>query len=123
MIWGVPFWDRSLKDAPGRWQSFLMALQLDPPPKECLVLHYRLGQTVAMNRHIPLAGERCPFLEWQHDEVEIVPSDGGPEFAHSILFTGGLELQRRFQNFDYTTLKPLTLPTDLRETVRSKPAS
>jgi hypothetical protein len=123
MIWGVPFWDRSFKEAPGRWQSFLLALQLDPPPKEFLVLHYRLGQVSAMNRHSPLARDRCPFLEWQHDEVDLVPADGRPEFAHSILFTGGLELQLRFLDFDYATMKPLTPPAELEEPLRSKPAS
>jgi hypothetical protein len=123
MIWGVPFSDRLLTDFPGRWQSLLLALQLDPPPKEFLVLHYRLGQVVALNRRISLAGDRCPFLEWQYDEVDLVPADGCLEFAHSILFTDGLELQLRFLDFDYATLKPLTLPTEPEEPVRAKPAS
>lgn len=119
MVWGFPFWERSVEAAPERFPSFLMALQLDPPPKEVLVLHYRLVRIDAISRHWPL-DERCPFLEWQHDEVELVSANADqPEFAHAILFTNGIELQLRFSDFDFATLKPMGLPSEPEARARS----
>ena len=111
-LWGFPFREFHPEGEPGRWPSFLLVLQLDPPPREFLVLHYRLTRVEEVRRSHPLGDERLPFLEWRHDEVELVPSDGGPEFGHSILFTNGLELRLRFRDFDYATLKPMALPPE-----------
>lgn len=110
MIWGFPFWARMPEAVPGERSSFLMALQLDPPPKEVLVLHYRFVRIDEISRHRPLDDDRCPFLEWQHDEVELVRSDAGqPEGEHAILFTNGIELRLRFADFDFATLQPMVL--------------
>ncbi len=95
---------------PGPWPSFWLALQLDAPPRDFLVLHYRFVRAQEAQRRQPLRGDACPYLEWQHDEIEITPGPDGPEFHHSILFTDGLELGLRFRDFDFATLKPLALP-------------
>jgi hypothetical protein len=86
--------------------SIILVLQLDAPPRELLVLHYRFARIDAVGQHFPLE-EKLPFLEWRHDEVTIESSGERPEFHHSILFTNGLEITLRFLEFDYATLKPL----------------
>jgi hypothetical protein len=84
-----------------------MALQLDTPPRPILVLQYRSAHIEEARRHTSLQDEGCPDLEWQYDEVDLCRSDRGVEFRHSILFTHGLELQLRFKDFDFATLKPM----------------
>jgi hypothetical protein len=84
--------------------SYWIPLQLDTPPNEVLVLHYRLVQIESVGFHESLF-EECPYLEWQYDEVELIQCDGSTEFRHSILFTRGLELRLRFKDFDFSTLQ------------------
>jgi hypothetical protein len=89
------------------WPLFSLALQLNTPPKEILVLQYR-HVTLETPCHWPsLQEDMCPHLEWQHDEVELIESTQDFEVGHSILFTNGLELRLRFRDFDFATLKPL----------------
>ena len=95
---------------PEPWPSFWLALQLDTPPREFLVLHYRFVRVEETRRRRAPRGDTCPYLEWQHDEVEIAPGQDGHELWHSILFTNGFELGLRFRDFDFATLKPLALP-------------
>ena len=89
-----------------RTPSFWLHLQLDPPPGEILVLQYRSVLIENAEIHESLI-EECPYLEWLHDEVELVQSGECTEFRHSILFTRGLELRLRFKDFDFATLKPM----------------
>jgi hypothetical protein len=105
--WDFPFRVPRSQAEPGWPPSFLLALRLDPPPQEVLVLHYRLARIDEIPRYAPSGDEKLPFLEWRHDEVEVVESDGRLEFGHSILFTNGIELTVRFRDFDYATLKPM----------------
>ena len=62
-----------------------------------------------------LRNEECPELEWLYDEVESIPTGRENEFRHSILFTQGLELRLRFKDFDFATLKPIGVATELAE--------
>ncbi|MFI5461400.1 MAG: hypothetical protein ACHRXM_38860 [Isosphaerales bacterium] len=52
---------------------------------------------------------------WQYDEVELIRTDRGKEFRHSILFTKGLELRLRFKDFDFATLKPIEIAPEFAE--------
>jgi hypothetical protein len=110
--WDFPFRSPRPRTDPGWQPSFLLALRLDPPPQEVLVLHYRFARVDEVRFHAPIGDEKLPFLEWRHDEVDLVPSDEGLEFGHSILFTNGLELIVRFRDFDYATLKPMAPPAE-----------
>ena len=87
--------------------SFLIALQLDAPPREFVVLHYRgvrlEGDPFRMRRY-----PRIPLLDWLHDEVELVLVGEQVEFQHSILFSEGVELRLQFTDFDFATLKPMS---------------
>jgi hypothetical protein len=103
-----PAWSHSyVKGADERRiPSFWLPLQLDTPPREILVLQYRFVLVENAEVHESL-DEECPYLEWQHDEVDLVQSGEYMEFRHSILFTRGLELRLRFRDFDFATLKPM----------------
>lgn len=92
--------------------SFWIPLRLDTPPGEILVLQYRFVEIENAEIHESLF-EECPYLEWQHDEVELVQSGEETEFRHSILFTRGLELRLRFRDFDFAALKPMEAAAEL----------
>jgi hypothetical protein len=94
--------------------SFWIPLQLDTPPREILVLQYRSVVIENAEIHDSLF-EECPYLEWQHDEVELDQTGERMEFRHSILFTRGLELRLRFRDFDFATLKPMEAGDQLVE--------
>jgi hypothetical protein len=85
--------------------EFLIVLQLDTPPGEALLLRYRSAVIEEARLHQTLRDEHVPYLEWLHDEVELISADRDTEFRHSILFATGLELRLRFKDFDYATLK------------------
>ena len=84
--------------------SFWIVLQLDTPPREVLFLQYRSVEIEEAQLHQTLREEDVPYLEWLHDEVELISADRDTEFRHSILFTKGLELRLRFNEFDFATL-------------------
>ncbi|HYT90200.1 MAG TPA: hypothetical protein VEL76_15940 [Gemmataceae bacterium] len=111
--WDWPLRVRQPEGQPGWRPSFILILQLDPPPQEFLVLHYRFARIDEVGGHPPLREEKLALLEWRHDEVELLPSDDRLEFGHSILFTHGLELRLRFRDFDYATLSPLAPLSEL----------
>ena len=91
-----------------------ITLQLDPSPKELIVLNYRQNAITAW-APLELGGERTPYLEWSHDEIDIVEGNDGPQFQHTILFSNGYEWQIRFSDFDFATLKPLPRDWERRE--------
>jgi hypothetical protein len=95
-----------------RWPLFSIGLQLDTPPRNLLVLQYRDVIIEHSATHY-LESEECPYLEWQYDEVDMVETEERTEFNHSILFTSGLELQLRFRDFDFATMKPMEEPREL----------
>jgi hypothetical protein len=109
---GLPLGWRILGEGERRMASYWIPLQLDPPPRELLVLQYRSVRIENVQIHESLF-EYCPYLEWQHDELELIEVGEGMEFRHSILFTRGLELQLRFQDFDFATLKPMEVAEEL----------
>jgi hypothetical protein len=96
-----------------RWPLFSVGIQLDTPPKNLLVLQYRDVIIEHATSHKHPESDECPCLEWQYDEVDVVETEERTQFRHSILFTNGLELQLRFRDFDFATLKPIEEPREL----------
>jgi hypothetical protein len=109
---GLPPGWRLFGGEESRMPSYWIPLQLDTPPREILVLQYRSVRIEDAIIHESLFDE-CPYLEWQHDEVDVVPPGESTEFRHSILFTRGLELRLRFKDFDFAKLKPIEIPGQL----------
>ncbi len=87
--------------------SFYINLQLDTPPHEVMVLHYRLALEPEVEQHPTPAEEKCPYLEWLYDEVDLVTSGRVTVFTHAILFTNGWELKLTFFDADYLVIPPL----------------
>jgi hypothetical protein len=104
-----------VESARDRLLSFSIILVLDTPPKEVLVLQYRSVLIDGADIHQSLREDESPYLEWQYDEVELVDTTRCREFRHSILFTNGRELQLRFKDFDFATLKPMETVSELAE--------
>jgi hypothetical protein len=112
----VFFWahPESMRDA-GRYSSFFLILQLDTPPQEILVMHYRFVLIEQVSHHPAPQEENGAPLEWLHDEIDLVGSDDHTEYGHSILLTHGIELRLRFRDFDYAILKPMGQPSKSKE--------
>jgi hypothetical protein len=97
----------------GRLPTFWIILQLDTSPRDTLILQYQ-SALVREIHHVKKVGDaEYPYLEWLHDEVDLSPSRRGDEFRHSILFSNGLELDVTFNDFDFATLKPIELVTEV----------
>lgn len=99
----------------GRRPSFWIHLQLDTAPKEILVLQYRSALVEEVQRTQQPGDDDCPYLEWLHDELDLVPTGKDNEFRHSILFTKGLELHLKFKDFDFATLRPIEIAPEFAE--------
>src|SRR5437867_3269026 len=71
-------------------KTFVMVLRLDVPPKELLVLNYRLTAPAVINR-AALPSHNGGPVQWMYDEVIQVPGRR-PSFTHSILLSNGWEI-------------------------------
>src|SRR5207244_3245378 len=94
---GLPLGWRVFGPGERRIPLYWIPLHLDPPPREILVLQYRSVLLEDVRIHDSLFDE-CPYLEWQHDEIDLVQAGESTEFRHSILFTRGFELRLRFKD-------------------------
>jgi hypothetical protein len=109
---GQPLGWRAFGPGERRMPSYWIPLEVDTPPREILVLQYRCVQIETIEIHESIF-EPFEYLGWQHDEVDLVQAGESPEFRHSILFTRGLEVRLRFKDFDFATLKPMEIPTEV----------
>jgi hypothetical protein len=104
---------------------FSIILQLDNPrsPLDQLIeLKYRLVGGVAsgftLRRHPALAGDGKPLQWWLYDEIDVQSQNQISLFVHSILLTGGYELELRFFDLGIRRLRRFFSPSlDLPEEV------
>ena len=84
---------------------FSILLQLKGPSDKGILLTYKLVSPPRFKRHPFLAEEGAP-LEWLYDELDLLEDDEPWKeetfqiFTHSILFTGGRELQLAFYELE-----------------------
>jgi hypothetical protein len=109
---GLPTGWRLFEEGERHLPCYWIPLQLDPPPRETLILQYRSVCLEDARIHESLFDE-CTYLEWQHDEIDLVQTGEKPEFRHSILFTRGFVLRLRFRDFDFATLRPMDVAKEL----------
>jgi len=76
--------------------TLILFLQLAAPSSVGVQLSYELVAKPKMIVHPQLAESGTP-LEWLYDEFDLVKKETARTFTHSILFTGGQEMQLRFR--------------------------
>ena len=75
---------------------FSILLELDQPRDRWLLLEYQLVGEPTFIRHEELSDGKGPLV-WLYDEISVADA-AAPTFLHTILFTGGRELQLTFSN-------------------------
>lgn len=85
-------------------RSLLLALQMNAPPREVLLLCYQ-GVTQFGYQQPSIQQEPHPVLEWQYDEVFIEDDKCELIVCHFIRLSAGVEVSVHFQAFDYVILK------------------
>jgi hypothetical protein len=84
-----------------RGQYFVIVLQLDTPPHSILTFTYDLVEGPAVVKDA-LPAEVCgtgPVVDWQYDEIEMVPGTP-PTWKQSILLGNGWELRLHFRDVE-----------------------
>jgi hypothetical protein len=89
---------------------FSIFLQLDNPPKKLVELKYSLAAPPKLLRHTSLAGDGKPLQWWLYDEIDVLEEGPVSVIKHSILLTGGWELQLLFSNLRCKRLRRIVLP-------------
>ena len=104
--------------------SFIVELpwQTDPAKKH-YELQYRLvggtGKGLVLKQHEILKGDGKPFGWWLYDEIDLI--DGKVEaYTHSVLLTGGWEVQLTFFSLAWRRLNFLFPPTNSEGVVGPK---
>ena len=104
--------------AVGETPHFSIVLQVDragKPHDQFLEVSYRLaggpGGGLALQRHPALQGDGKPFGWWLYDEFDVLAQGSLSAFTHSILFTGGVELNLIFFGLTVRRLRNLLIPS------------
>lgn len=86
---------------------FVIALRLDPPPQQVLLLSYELAGEPRIYRDV-LPSVYCEkgSASWQYDEIELV-SQHPTVCIQSILFSNGWEVQLPFRALRIEEVQPL----------------
>jgi hypothetical protein len=92
------------------YRSLFLFLSLDTPDGEGLLLEYDLVKRPQILKHPSLSEPGTP-LEWLYDEFGVGRGRGHPTFKHSILFTGGRELDLTFRGLRLRLFKKVLVPT------------
>ena len=94
---------------------FSIFLKIDKPSDPLdrfLELNYRLARAPKFVRPKSTQQGEKPFGWWLYDEVDVLKEEPVPVFLHSILFTGGWELQLFFFDMTYSRLRKILFPKD-----------
>lgn len=91
--------------------SFVIVLQLDPPPQSILTFSYDLLENPAIIKGA-LPAEHCgcgPLVDWQYDEIEMIPGTP-PTWKQSILLSNGWEVALHFRDVQVQEVQALIPP-------------
>lgn len=91
--------------------SFVIVLQLDPPPQSLLTLSYDLVEQPIIKRDVLPAEYRSTdgHIDWQYDEIEKA-LDQPPTWHQSILLSNGWEVVLRFRDIRVEEMQALIPP-------------
>ena len=82
--------DATIRGMGWEGKSFVIMLQLDTPPQSLLTFTYDLVEAPTIVKDA-LPAELCgtgPVVEWQYDEIEMVPG-AAPTWRQSVLLSNG----------------------------------
>jgi hypothetical protein len=88
-------------------QNFLVALQLDVPPQELLIISYALVEEPVIDTAALAPEDCCAYMAWLYDEIESIPAEGPKQFRHAILFSNGWKITLRARDVQVTTAQPV----------------
>ncbi len=92
-----------------------IVLRLEEGAEQGVQLDYHLTAAPAVCEHGELYEEEAP-LEWLYDELDVLEGTNPPVFAHSILFSKGLEIQVEFTGIE---VRPYCIVTRPRKAARA----
>jgi hypothetical protein len=86
---------------------FVVALQLDPPPRQIVHIAYDLaGEPVIDREALPREHRGTGAVDWMHDEVEL-RSESPLLCVHSILLSNGWEVRLPFHDLHVEEVQAL----------------
>jgi hypothetical protein len=88
--------------------SFVIILQLDTPPQSILTLTYDLLSEPEIRQNT-LPAELCArgtAVDWQYDEIEMVPGEA-PTWRQAVLLSNGWELNLHFRDISVQEVQAL----------------
>ena len=90
--------------------SFVIIVQLDTPPQSIVTFTYDLLSEPDIQKDT-LPPEFCtgPIVDWQYDEIEMVPNEP-PSWRQSVLLSNGWELTFHFRDFSVQEVEALIPP-------------
>jgi hypothetical protein len=88
--------------------SFVIIVQLDTPPQSIVTFAYDLLSEPDIRKETP---ELCAgsVVDWQYDEIEMVPGDP-PSWRQSILLSNGWELSFHFRDIAVEEVQAIIPP-------------
>jgi len=77
-------------------RTFSIILQLDSPRRDGLQISYQLAAPLKFVQHQELSGDSTALGWWLYDELDRPTEEPFSVYTHSILLTGGWEVQLAF---------------------------
>jgi hypothetical protein len=88
-------------------QLFVIVVKLEVPPQELVTITYNLTDEPKINLNA-LPPEHCSnYVQWMHDEVDLVRRKNKKHFTHAILFSNGWEVCLSFRDVRVAVTKRL----------------
>jgi hypothetical protein len=113
LVEGYYLHDAIVREIVRQGNELLVLLQLDPPPRELLLLRYHLaGDPVIDREALPEPHRSQGPVEWMHDEVELLDREP-TRCIHSVLLSNGWEARVPFHDVQVEPAEPILPPGDL----------
>jgi hypothetical protein len=104
---GVLLHDATVWGISRQGDQFVIVLHKDIPPRDVVTLTYTLAAEPWLTQDA-LPPQLCSrVMRFECDEFDVVPADGQPYFAHSILFSNGWEIRLPFRDVRVSLAQPI----------------
>ena len=85
----------------------MLVLRLEPPSKDIVLLTYALTRDPIIDTDVLPRDVRSSRAHFMYDEIAVVRRNGRKAFAHSILFSSGLQLELTCRDVEVVLAKQL----------------